>query len=271
MSFKGVERTGRRRKNKYPKIPKCPSDIVLAFDNLDTYQKFAFNLRKTKPFYIDTIEVGAGAFSIFVSYEVIDLIKRYIEPKDRNYLMDGTFAVTPKGLFYQLLIIHIECEDVFPIIYVLMSGKSAALYEEVFKYIELKLFHLQPSQFMVDFEAGLRKAIRNIYGIVVQIHGCWYHFCAAIRRKLLKLELYQLTINNPIACFIYRSMLNLPLLPPELLLDGYNIIKREATSCELYKKFKPMFDYFESYWLALVSNSFIYHNLIMSVHSSSRL
>lgn len=243
-------------------MPKSPKDIIEAFENPETFEKYAFNLRKTKLFYVDTVESGvASFFTIFASYQVIDMIKNHIAPGNRNYLLDGTFKVTPIGGFYQLLIIHIECEnDVIPVIYVLMSGKSTSLYEEVFKYIEEKIFQLKPSRFMADFEAGLRKAIKSIYPDAT-LHGCWYHFCAAIRRKLLKFGLYQLIVNEPLARFIYRSILSLPLLPPKSILAGYNIIKREAKNNGLYAQFKQMFDYFESFWLALVSKTLLLFTL----------
>lgn len=257
LTFEKVERTARRHKNnKYPKMPRSPKDIVAAFENEEIYEKYGFNMRKTKPFYVDTVEIGvASFFTIFASYEAIDLIKLHIEPRDRNYLLDGTFKVRPIGGFYQLLIIHIECKnDIIPVIYVLLSGKSSILYQEVFKFIELKIFHLEPSQFMVDFEAGLRAAINASYPDA-KLHGCWYHFCAAIRRRFLKLHLYELIKTSPDARFVYRSILSLPLLPPESLLAGYNITKEEAKDIGLGVIFKPVFDYFESYWLALVSNT----------------
>lgn len=155
--------------------------------------------------------------------------------------------------------IHIEVQnDVIPFIYVLMSGKATRLYEEVFKFIENKIFTLKPSKFMTDFEAGLRKALNNIYPDAT-LHGCWYHFVAAVRRRILSHKLYELIKENPIVKFIYRSLLNLPLLPPEDILNGYNIIKLEAKNSAFYEQLKPVLDYFESFWLALVSTLIEWH------------
>lgn len=132
-----------------------------------------------------------------------------------------------------------------------MSGKSTELYMRVFEYIENNIFNLNPAQFMTDFEAGLRKAINKYYPHAI-LHGCWYHFCAAIRRQLLSLNLYELTMNEPIAKAIYRQILSLPLLPPESILSGYNVVKTVARNNKLYQQFKPMFEYFNSYWIAMV-------------------
>lgn len=278
LTIEKIGRNCRRLKNnKYPKNPRSANDIRAAFEDPELIEKFAFNLRKTKMFYVDTVDVGESShFTMFASYECIDMIKKHIAPQNRNYLVDGTFKVTPSG-FYQLLVIHIECKNevcslflirllkclilfingpffllkVIPVFYVLMTGKTARLYKEVFQYIETKIFKLKPAKFMADFEAGLRKAISEFYPEAV-LCGCWYHFCAAIRRKLLSLSLYELTLNDPMCRFIYRSILSLPLLPPGSILPGYNVIKRTAKRNDLYETFEPMFKYFESYWLALV-------------------
>lgn len=133
-----------------------------------------------------------------------------------------------------------------------MSGKTAELYKQVFDFIEKKLIQLHPIQFMADFEAGLRKAINEHYPHAI-LYGCWYHFCAAVRRKFLKLQMYQLITKVPAARKIYRMILSLPLLPSESILNGYNIVKQEAATKSLTERFGAIFQYFEQYWLLIVS------------------
>lgn len=139
-----------------------------------------------------------------------------------------------------------------PLIYVTMSGKSAALYELVFEYIEQHIFKLKPAHFMTDFETGLRVAINRYYPDAI-LNGCWFHFSAAVRRRMLSLHLHSLIEENVHAKFVYRAILSLPLLPSELILEGYSIIKHQAVFYGVYNWFKPMFEYFDSFWLALVS------------------
>lgn len=133
-----------------------------------------------------------------------------------------------------------------------MSGKSGELYKQVFDFIEKNLFKLKPAKFMADFEAGLRNAINEFYPDAV-LCGCWFHFCAAVRRKFLSLQLHDLIKEVPAAKKIYRKILSLPLLPAELILNGYNLVKEEAKRNNLNKDFKAIFNYFEQYWLRLVS------------------
>lgn len=136
-----------------------------------------------------------------------------------------------------------------------MSGKTAALYKEVFDFVEKNLFALNPNQFMTDFEAGLRKAVNEFYPDT-KLCGCWYHFCAAVRRKFMSFGMYDLITNNPAAKLIYRMILSLPLLPEESISNGYNIVKQEAIDRKLDKKFEKIFKYFEGYWLHQVSYRF---------------
>lgn len=136
-----------------------------------------------------------------------------------------------------------------------MSGKRAELYKKVFDFIEKKLIKLNPASFMTDFEAGMRKAINEFYPDAI-LNGCWYHFCAAVRRKLLSFDMHQLISNVPAAKSIYRKILSLPLLPAEVIMDGYNIVKQEAIAAGLDEKFKKFYEYFEQYWLFIVSSYF---------------
>lgn len=54
------------------------------------------------------------------------------------WILDGTFKIAP-NIFYQLFTIHCNVaptgNKIFPMVYCLMSGKSAAHYDKLFKVI----------------------------------------------------------------------------------------------------------------------------------------
>lgn len=141
--------------------------------------------------------------------------------------------------------------QVFPIFYVLMSCKTTKAYQSVFQYIENNIFNLEPSQFLTDFEAGLRKALELCYPFAI-ILGCWFHYCSAIRRRVMSLRLYKLIAENRNARSIYKKIMSLPLLPPESILEGYEIILNEAETNRLSRTFKKVFEYYERFWLRQV-------------------
>lgn len=140
--------------------------------------------------------------------------------------------------------------QVFPIFYVLMSGKTAKLYDEVFEFIEANhLFIISPNaHFMLDFETGLRKAIAKRYPKAT-VNGCWYHYEAALRRKCRSLHMLRLLADDDEANKIYRKLLS---LPAEYIETGYDLIKIEAREKGLKKCFTRFFIYFENVWLEMV-------------------
>lgn len=141
-----------------------------------------------------------------------------------------------------------------------MSRKSDDLYSAVFKYIEKKVFQMEAKQFMCDFETGLRSSIRKCYPKAI-LYGCWFHFCSALRRRMLSHHLYKLISENLDAAMIYQMMLSLPLLPSKFVVKGYKFIKKEARKRRLFNNFDEFFEYFDSFWMKLVSstsNSFLF-------------
>lgn len=130
-----------------------------------------------------------------------------------------------------------------------MTNKSTDAYTTVFNYIENHVFKLKPSRFMTDFEEGMRKAIKICYPNAT-LNGCWYHFKAAVRKRCIK-EGVRIKEGN--ARTIYRMLLNLPLLPPDSIVMGFSIIMETARSLRVSKPFKKIFNYFQGYWMKVVS------------------
>lgn len=137
-----------------------------------------------------------------------------------------------------------------------MSSKTAECYKAIFKFIEAKVFKLQPGGFITDFEQGMRSAINKCYP-QVPLRGCWYHFCAAIRKKLLKTGLHSLLKSNALARVIKIELMSLPLLPANHFKEGYEHIKRSAKNWKLSSNFKEIFAYFENYWFTQVNFKYI--------------
>jgi hypothetical protein len=71
---------------------------------------------------------------VFASEQGLDLMARR-----KHWFGDGTFRVVP-GLFYQLYTIQVQWKNsqkTVPVVYVLMSGKRAADYVEVFEFLKV--------------------------------------------------------------------------------------------------------------------------------------
>lgn len=147
-----------------------------------------------------------------------------------------------------------------------MTNKSTEAYTDVFEYIEKNIFNLKPASFMTDFEGGMRAAINQCYPDAV-LHGCWYHYKAAVRRRCVVEGLYKMITENPSVRTVYRMLLNLPLLPPDSIERGFDITVATSRSMKVFKFFKKIFEYFRGYWIVVV-NGFVF---IFSSYQSKKL
>lgn len=129
-----------------------------------------------------------------------------------------------------------------------MSKKTTACYSAVFQYIESNVFHLEPTEFMTDFEAGMRKSLKYIYPDTI-LRGCWFHYCNALQSKGRQLGLGPLLSSCSEAKVILKEIMSLPLLPAENLLQGYHYIQKLTEEYDIYRSFETFFSYFESFWL----------------------
>lgn len=136
-----------------------------------------------------------------------------------------------------------------PCFFVIMTRKTTECYSHVFRFIEEKaFFKLEPTEIITDFELGMRKAIRECYPAAT-LHGCWYHYNAALRKKMLQNGLHRLMEENPEAQMIKKMMMALPLLPSKHFEAGYSFIKQFADVANLFKQFEGFFAYFDDFWV----------------------
>lgn len=70
---------------------------------------FGSTLDDRNRLYIGTSIQKSFSFFAFASEKVINLIREFILPHRRRYLIDGTFKVVPRT-FYQLIVVSVEYE-----------------------------------------------------------------------------------------------------------------------------------------------------------------
>lgn len=183
---------------------------------------------------------------IFASETIIKKIN-LTAPCDRKFYLDGTFFVVP-SMFYQLLIITFQAEGVtFPFIYVLMTGKKSEQYIKLFDYINANIINLQPAEMMLDFEAGLRLAIRKVYP-ECNLKGCFFHY-GQCQQKFISTQrnLFAEIKNNPAVKRSFHKFISLALLPSAEIVRGFNLLKEEV-SCH-GTLFDEYLVYFQRYWI----------------------
>lgn len=143
-----------------------------------------------------------------------------------------------------------------------MTKKSIECYDAVFDCIRNELFKLQPTEFITDFEAGMRQSIRKNFPEAT-LRGCWFHYKRAVRQKCSKLGIDSFFKSNRNALKIKRKLLNLPLLPAQHIPNAYSHIKSFAQRKKISKKLKALFGYFERFWLVQVwQHLLVMHEII---------
>lgn len=119
------------------------------------------------------------------------------------------------------------------------------------KYTE-NIFPLQPKEVITDFEAALRKAINEIYPAAI-LRGCWFHFCKEIWKKCSELGMRSMLFSNLNAKIFQKQLMNVPLLPKDQIVIGFEEVKRAINASSCAGAFKDLLRYFESYWLKQVN------------------
>ena len=109
----------------------------------------------------DTGAQSADRVVVFATAEAL----QHLGQSEERYI-DGTFACAPK-LFHQLYVIRAPLGDTsVTCVYAFMTGKSQALYEELFCSLNTKCaqlgFHLDPSVVVSDYELAVIGAMGKV-------------------------------------------------------------------------------------------------------------
>lgn len=99
------------RKKKYHKPPKNITELREALDNNPTIlQDLGISLHRDHGMLFRHLHKGDDySYCVFASPRSIELIQNNIEQKDRFFLIDATFRITPMcNVFKQSLIIHAQ-------------------------------------------------------------------------------------------------------------------------------------------------------------------
>ena len=229
------------------KLPPCPE--FKDFQELLDQNESVFNDYGTirgKAFYSGTVE-GQMFFS---HPELIPALEDNLE-----LFVDGTFSVVPYNQDQLLVIMGKLQGKPRPLIYVIMSHRTEEIYTKVFKFIKDVIlpanncFH-SPINVTVDFEMAIRNAVKNVWP-EINVFGCNFHFCQALRRKARSMDyLLERIENSPKHAEILMMFMRSSLLPLNMINDGIDAIKTFiGKDEELAQNFETFIEYFDFTWL----------------------
>lgn len=109
-NFESIEKTLRNlRKSQFGKSPMSAKEIEHVFNKPEIMEGLGTSLHHEKgPIYNGIQITDKFTNCIFFSPKSITLITHNMEPHERSLLMDGTFRITPRGIFSQLLVIYVQ-------------------------------------------------------------------------------------------------------------------------------------------------------------------
>jgi hypothetical protein len=167
---------------------------------------------------------------------------------------DGTFFVVPEP-FHQFWSILGEFEGkLFPLIGVLMTGRTTSLYETVLAKIKELIPTFLPDSAMGDFEVAARNALRGAFD-GIRLTGCRFHLAQNLFRKLGKLGLKVTYSSDPLFKKWARAHMALPFLPARGIAPAHDILKQQIASFDasLQDKMQQFSRYFKKVYLTQYS------------------
>lgn len=95
------------RKNRFGKAPDNGTEVLEAFQKEQVMRDYGFSLLNERGrFFNDVIITNEFENVIFSSAKSIALILEHVPESQRFFILDGTFRVTPQGVWQQTLILH---------------------------------------------------------------------------------------------------------------------------------------------------------------------
>lgn len=128
-----------------------------------------------------------------------------------------------------------------------MTRRTTEAYVNALEYIHEKLIPLKGKGIIIDFEKAMRAALKKVSPDIVVL-GCWFHFCQAIRRKMVSIkDLAELVRTDAKAKNFFRRFQCLALLPACMIEDAFMELSTEALGYS--KLFTEFVNYFHREWI----------------------
>ena len=177
---------------------------------------------------------------IFATETNLDILET-----SQEWHADGTFKVFPQ-LFYQIYSDHaVYNEHTVPLVFMLLTCKSAAVYEKAFRALKELNPDLSPKRVITDFELAAINSFRKIFPRT-EVKGCFFHFAQAIWRKIQDLGLAGLYKENDDIRKVVKCLVALALIPSEYVhLAFCKILETLPPDTPLM----PFLEYYENTWL----------------------
>lgn len=161
-----------------------------------------------------------------------------------EWFMDGNFKLCPQ-LFMQLYVIRARLDEgAISCVYAFLCGKAEINYTQMLTEIVRKCQVIgvvpAPRAVKMDFEMAAMNAVRNVFGPLVSLDGCFYHLCQNTWRHIQDLGLVvQYNASDVVKQFV-GMMDGLAFLPVQDIDAGVIVVRNAVPNLA----FVPLLQYF---------------------------
>ncbi|CAF1270853.1 unnamed protein product [Rotaria sordida] len=170
---------------------------------------------------------------------------------------DGTFVVTPCP-FKQTYVVQALHESgiVIPVAWILLNNKKTLTYQLLFKLLQSaaqeRKLKFSPKRLMTDFETAVKSTFTILFPKTIH-DGCFFHYLKSIIKRLKKYGLWKNYLIDDHVYLLVKKLMSLPMLKPDLMVVGYNLIEKELGENKNLKQCKVqlnrLFVYYYNQWL----------------------
>ncbi len=193
-------------------------------------------------------------------------VKRLFESSSLS--ADAFFKPVPKiyqqSCKGQILGIHAEIGGFDAILaWVLMPGKTRAMYDTVFQFFKdlasSAQFRIEWQRIRTDFELAVMKSVKSVYPHV-KLSGCYFHFCQCIYRRIQASAHLQSQYSKATSYTraYFKRIMALPFIPPGAFSLVFEVIHQEILAVQISEECRSVpwriaitafADYFRRQWL----------------------
>jgi hypothetical protein len=157
--------------------------------------------------------------------------KRFLKSLQQadSLYVDGTFRTAPSP-YKQFMTIHGKVNGfVVPLVFVLLTGKTAVQYRRVFQHVKQQVLNVthqpfNPQKVVCDFEKSLQIALQFEFPRT-RLLGCHFHFGQSLWRKVQQVGLAASYNHDRRLRKVIRKFMSLGFLPTMVVRQNFTLLR----------------------------------------------
>lgn len=189
-------------------------------------------------------EAADNRLIIFASGRALEILG-----ESEVWMLDGTFRAAPT-LFYQLFTVNAYHGNCFvSVAYCLLVNKTQETYKALLQIVKQLVPDAIVKTAVMDFERGLLNAFGEVFPSV-EIHGCYFHYCQAIWRRIQGLpQVLRKYASDHTFALHMRMLMALAYVPTDNVRRYYAILKASDVFTENFEILEELLDYMSRTWI----------------------